>query len=146
MLEISKISKMLNGVLYGDDKLKIKGPCGIQDGKKNYLTYLKNKSIVSTEKDIRSAVNTSNQEDSRNAGRLGTIINNINSFPVRTLARSTMSFLAPIPPMQFYQFEWGKDVNSRQARIFKDLLGLYWPIKTTPLLAIQLILVLFYCH
>jgi hypothetical protein len=86
----------------------------------------KNKSIVSTEKDIRSAVNTSNQEDSRNAGRLGTIINNINSFPIRTVARSAMSFLAPIPPMQFYQFEWGKDINSRQARIFKDLVGFYW--------------------
>ena len=46
MLKISKISKMLNGVLYGDDKLKIKGPCGIQDGKKNYLTYLKNKKYL----------------------------------------------------------------------------------------------------
>ena len=41
MFEISTINKMLNGVLYGDNKLKIKGPCSIQDGKKNHLTYIK---------------------------------------------------------------------------------------------------------
>ena len=105
----------------------------------NLLTVVnKGKSIVSTEKDIRGAVNASNLEDGRNVGRLGTIINNINSFPLRTTARSIMSFLAPIPPVQFYQFDWGKGINSRQARIFRDMGGIYWYIMM-PLLLLGMI-------
>ena len=42
MFEISKINKILNGVLYGDNKLNIQGPCSIKHGKKNHLAYIKN--------------------------------------------------------------------------------------------------------
>ena len=42
MFNISKINKILNGILYGDSKLNIKGPCSIENGKQNHISYIKN--------------------------------------------------------------------------------------------------------
>ena len=42
MFKISKINKILGGILYGDKKINIEGPCSIKIGKENYYNYDRN--------------------------------------------------------------------------------------------------------
>ena len=42
MIHIKKINEIINGDLFGEDDLYIKGPCSIVNGKKGFLTYIKN--------------------------------------------------------------------------------------------------------
>ena len=92
----------------------------------NFLN--RGKSILDTEKTHVEKLAIKGQADIKNTGRLGFIINNLPSFPLRVSARTLMSFLAPIPPVQFYQFSWGSGSSDLQARIFRDLGGIYWYI------------------
>lgn len=89
-------------------------------------TFNKGKSIIQTETLLRERAIERGNIDIRRSGRLGYLINSLPSFPIRTVARTIMSFLAPIPPVQFYQFSWGSGRNGMQARLFKDLGGIYW--------------------
>ena len=41
MIHIKKITEIINGDLFGEDNLYIKGPCSIVNGKEGYLTYIK---------------------------------------------------------------------------------------------------------
>jgi len=91
-------------------------------------TFNKGKSIVKTETLLRERAIERGNIDIRRSGRLGYLINKLPSFPMRTGARTVMSFLAPIPPAQFYQFSWGPGSNGLQARLFKDLGGIFWYI------------------
>ena len=43
MIHISKVNEIVKGTIYGDDNIYIKGPCSIQRGKKDYISYIKNK-------------------------------------------------------------------------------------------------------
>ena len=84
------------------------------------------KSVIQTEKAHTEKLIKQGSLDSRNSGRLGLLISKIPSFPLRTTARTVMSILAPIPPVQFYQFSYGYEPNNVQARIFRDLGGIFW--------------------
>ena len=86
------------------------------------------KSIIDTELSHRIKIFTKAKMDSRSAGRLGQIINSLPSFPLRVAARTGMSLLAPVPPVQFYQFYWGDGIHDIKARIFRDLGGIFWYI------------------
>jgi len=88
----------------------------------------KGKSIIDTEKSHVEKISRKGKVDIRASGRLGLIINNLPTFPLRTAARTIMSFLAPIPPVQFYQLSWGSGDNDIQARLFRDLGGIFWYI------------------
>ena len=90
----------------------------------NFLN--RGKSILDTEKSHVEKLAIKGKADSKSTGRLGLIINNLPSLPLRVSARSLMSFLAPIPPVQFYQFDWGSGLNDIQNRLFRDLGGMYW--------------------
>ena len=46
MIHISKVNEIINGTIYGDNDLYIKGPCGIQKGKKDHISYIKNKTYL----------------------------------------------------------------------------------------------------
>ncbi len=41
MIHIKKINKIVNGQLFGEDDLYIKGPCSIVNSKEGFLTYIK---------------------------------------------------------------------------------------------------------
>ena len=57
MIHISKVNEIVKGTIYGNDDIYIKGPCSIQKGKKNYISYIKNKSYLKYFKDtLASAV------------------------------------------------------------------------------------------
>ena len=45
MISIEKISEIVNGAIVGDGKLNIVGPCDIEKGKKNCITYIKDNSF-----------------------------------------------------------------------------------------------------
>ena len=45
MISIEKISEIVNGTIVGDRKLNIVGPCDIEKGKKNCITYIKDNSF-----------------------------------------------------------------------------------------------------
>lgn len=92
----------------------------------NFLN--RGKSILDTEKAHTEKLAIKGKADIKSTGRLGFLINSIPSLPLRVSARSLMSYLAPIPPVQFYQFDWGNGIDSRQNRIFRDLGGIYWYI------------------
>ena len=85
----------------------------------NFLN--RGKSILDTEKAHTEKLAIKGKADIKSTGRLGFLINSIPSLPLRVSARSLMSYLAPIPPVQFYQFDWGNGIESRQNRIFRDL-------------------------
>jgi len=42
MIHIKKINEIVNGELFGNDDLYIKGPCSIVNSKEGFLTYIKN--------------------------------------------------------------------------------------------------------
>ena len=46
MFNISKINKILTGVLYGDKKINIEGPCSIETGKENHISYIENSKYI----------------------------------------------------------------------------------------------------
>ena len=56
MFEIEKINKILNGKIHGNRDLIIKGPCGIQNGKANHISYIKNQKYVKFIKDTDASV------------------------------------------------------------------------------------------
>ena len=56
MIHISKINEIVNGEIYGNDDIYIKGPCSIQTGKKNHLSYIKNKDYLKYLKDTLASV------------------------------------------------------------------------------------------
>ena len=98
-------------------------------GNLEYINKLnRGKSIRDTEQSINDKILNKSSDGLKRGGRLGYAISSLPSFPLRVALRSTLSFLAPIPPLQFYQFDWGSGYNDRQARIFRDLGGLVWYI------------------
>ena len=46
MFKIEEINKILNGEIHGNRDLVIKGPCGIQNGEVNHISYIKNKKYI----------------------------------------------------------------------------------------------------
>ena len=46
MIHISKVNEIVKGTIYGDNDLYVKGPCNIQVGKKDYLSYIKNENYL----------------------------------------------------------------------------------------------------
>ena len=56
MFEIEKINKILNGKIHGNPDLIIKGPCGIQNGKVNHISYIKNQKYIKFIKDTDASV------------------------------------------------------------------------------------------
>ncbi len=56
MIHISKINEIVNGEIYGDDDIYIEGPCSIQLGKENHLSYIKNKDYLKYLKDTLASV------------------------------------------------------------------------------------------
>ena len=46
MFKIEEINKILNGEIKGNQDLIIKGPCGIQNGEVDHISYIKNKKYV----------------------------------------------------------------------------------------------------
>ena len=56
MFEIEKINKILNGNIHGNRDLVIKGPCGIQNGKVNHISYIKNQKYIKFIKDTGASV------------------------------------------------------------------------------------------
>ena len=46
MIHIKKINEIINGDLFGKDNFYIKGPCSIVNGKKGFLTYIKDKKYL----------------------------------------------------------------------------------------------------
>jgi len=84
------------------------------------------KSIRDTEQSINEKILAKSDGNLKRGGRLGYAISSLPSFPLRVSLRSTLSFLAPIPPLQFFQFQWGTGPNHKQARFFRDLGGISW--------------------
>ena len=56
MFEIEKINKILNGKIHGNRDFVIKGPCGIQNGKVNHISYIKSQKYVKFIKDTGASV------------------------------------------------------------------------------------------
>ena len=56
MIHISKINEIINGTIHGNDDIYIKGPCSIQTGKKNHLSYIKNNDYLKYLKDTLASV------------------------------------------------------------------------------------------
>ena len=56
MFEIEKINKILNGKINGNRDLIIKGPCGIQNGKVNHISYIKSQKYEKFIKDTEASV------------------------------------------------------------------------------------------
>ena len=46
MIHISKVNEIVKGRIHGNDDIYIKGPCSIQRGKKDYISYIKNKNYL----------------------------------------------------------------------------------------------------
>ena len=46
MIHISKLNEIVKGTIHGNDDIYIKGPCSIQRGKKDYISYIKNKNYL----------------------------------------------------------------------------------------------------
>mgnify|MGYP001353578978 CR=1 FL=1 len=53
---ISKLSKLINGQIVGDNDSVVKGVCSIKSGKEEHLTYLKNNSYKKYIKDSKASV------------------------------------------------------------------------------------------
>jgi len=57
MIHISKVNEIVKGRIHGNDDIYIKGPCSIQRGKKNYISYIKNKNYLKyLENTLESAI------------------------------------------------------------------------------------------
>ncbi len=46
MIHISKVNEVVKGTIHGNNDLYVKGPCSIQVGKKDYLSYIKNENYL----------------------------------------------------------------------------------------------------
>jgi len=46
MIHISKVNEIVKGTIYGNNDIYIKGPCSIQIGKKDYISYIKDKKYL----------------------------------------------------------------------------------------------------
>ena len=43
MISVDKISRVINGNIYGNKNFKVHGICDIEDGKENYISYISDK-------------------------------------------------------------------------------------------------------
>lgn len=84
----------------------------------------KGKTISHVESTFSQAIEKKGAIDIRDTGRLNYILNSSDSWMVRTLGRSALALLAPMPPVSFYKFEWGSVI--KEGKIFRDLGGIYW--------------------
>ena len=98
MIHISKINEIVNGEIYGNDDIYIKGPCSIQAGKKNHLSYIKNKDYLKYLNDTLASVIIVNNDLE--------IPNNINA----TLLKVDNAALAFIDFLNFYD----KNINDNE--------------------------------
>lgn len=86
----------------------------------------KGKNFFKTEQGLTARALEAGQIDSRQGGRLLGRINSIDNFLIRTSLRTAFSFLVPIPPVQFYQFNIRTELSKFQTSVFKDFGGLFW--------------------
>ena len=56
MISVSEISKLIDGQIVGDKNLLVEGICSIKNGKKGYLTYIKNDSYIKYIKNCKASV------------------------------------------------------------------------------------------
>ena len=56
MFKIEEINKILNGEIKGSRDLIVKGPCGIQNGEVDHISYIKNQKYVKFIKDTDASV------------------------------------------------------------------------------------------
>ena len=57
MIHISRVNEIVKGTIYGNDDIYIKGPCSIQRGKKDCISYIKDNNYLKYLKDtLASAI------------------------------------------------------------------------------------------